>query len=483
MSDFDAPEISVADLSGLRLQLGAWGADPADLTWIDSPPPQALAEAEALLMRLGALDAGGRLTVHGREMVGFGAEPRLAHMLVRGSEIGLGPLACDVAGLLSGRDPSTSRHVDLRDRVLDLRRPGGPPALREARDSARRWRRELGVGDTGNSRSGSAETDDTDGIGIVVALAFPDRIGQQRGGANGYRLASGRGAELPPTDPLVGSPWLAIADVDGEPSGGRIHLAAPVDHARLLTAFADEVDVVDHVSWDDRRGDVLAERHHRLGSLVLKREPIGRPDPTSLAAAWADGIASEGLDLLPWSSDLSEWRRRVAFLRRVDGDHWPDLSDEALLTTTGDWLAPHLTGVRRRKDLASLDLGSILRSQLQWDQQRRLDEWAPTHLTVPSGSRVRVDYGAEDGPVLAVRLQELFGLTETPRLAGGRVPVIVHLLSPAQRPVQVTTDLANFWRETYPQVKAELMGRYPKHHWPDDPLSAQATNRTKKQRR
>ena len=474
MASFDPPEIAIADLSGLRLQLGAWGASADDLTWIDRPPPHALAEAETLLTRLGALDDDGRLTAHGREMAGFGAEPRLAHMMLRGREIGLGALACDVAGLLSGRDPSSSRHVDMRDRVLDLRRGGGSPALREARESSRRWRRELGVAEDG---------DDSDDTGVVVALAFPDRIGQQRGSASSYRLASGRGAELPTGDPLVGSPWLAVADVDGEPAGGRVHLAAPLEQTRLLAAFGDEVDAADEVVWDDRRGDVSAERLSRLGALVLKREPIERPDPTALAAAWAAGIAREGLDLLPWTRELGEWRQRVAFLRRVAGDDWPDLSDEALTATTADWLAPHLTGVRRRKDLARLDLGTIVRSRLDWEQQRRLDEWAPTHLTVPSGSNVRLDYGAEDGPVLAVRLQELFGLTDTPRLAGGRVPVVVHLLSPAQRPVQVTTDLANFWRETYPQVKAELMGRYPKHHWPEDPLTAQATNRTKKQRR
>ena len=474
MASFDPPEIAVADLSGLRLQLGAWGASADELTWIDRPPAHSLDEAESLLRRLGALDDHGRLTAHGREMSSFGAEPRLAHMLLRGRQLGLGALACDVAGLLAGRDPSTSRHVDLRDRVLDLRRGGGPPALREARETARRWRRELKVSD---------DRDDPDDTGVIVALGFPDRVGQQRGSPTSFRLASGRGAELPTGDPLTGTSWLAVADVDGEPAGGRIHLAAPLEQVRLTAVFADEVEVVDHVTWDDRKRDVVAERHHRLGALVLKREPIDRPESVALAAAWADGIAREGLGLLPWTKALEEWRGRVAFLRRVDGDDWPDLSDEALLGTTSEWLAPHLIGVRRRRDLSGLDLGSILRSRLDWSQQRRLDEWAPTHVTVPSGTNVRLDYDAEEGPVLAVRLQELFGLTDTPRLAGGRVPVVVHLLSPAQRPVQVTTDLANFWRETYPQVKAELMGRYPKHHWPEDPLTAVATNRTKKQRR
>lgn len=474
MASFDPPEIAVADLSGLRLQLGAWGASADELTWIDRPPAHALAEAEALLEGLGALDSQGRLTAHGRDMASFGAEPRLAHMMLRGRELGLGSLACDVAGVLTGRDPSTSRHVDLRDRVLDVRRGGGSPALREARETSRRWRRELGV---------KGDRDDPDDTGVIVALGFPDRVGQQRGSATSFRLASGRGAELPAGDPLAGTAWLAVADVDGEPAGGRIHLAAPLEQTRLTAVFGDDIDVIDHVVWDPRKRDVVAERHHRLGALVLKREPIDRPESSALAGAWADAIAAEGLGLLPWSEALEEWRDRVAFLRRCDGDDWPDLSDATLLASTGEWLAPHLTGVRRRRDLGRVDLGSILRSQLDWSAQRRLDEWAPTHITVPSGSNVRLDYGAEDGPVLAVRLQELFGLTDTPRLAGGRVPVVVHLLSPAQRPVQVTTDLANFWRETYPQVKAELMGRYPKHHWPDDPLTAPATNRTKKQRR
>ena len=484
MAAFDPPEIAVADLSGLRLQLGSWGASADELTWIDAPPPHALAEAEALLATLGALDDAGRLTAHGRDMASFGAEPRLVHMMLRGRALGLGALACDVAGLLSGRDPLPRRAgVDLRDRVLALRRGGGAPALREARQAAERWRRDLGVGGRSADNTTDKATDDAvDSVGAVVALAFPDRVGSRRGQAGRYLLASGRGAELPDADPLAGSPLLAVADVDGEPAGGRVHLAAPLDPAELQTALGALVEVVDHVGWDDRRGDVVAERQRRLGALVLKREPIEAPDPSALAGAWADGVAASGLSLLPWTPAIDHWRQRIAFLHRVEPDAWPDLSDDALRATTEAWLAPHLAGVRRRRDLAALDLGTILRSLLPWDRQRQVDELAPTHVTVPSGTNVRLDYSSPDGPVLAVRLQELFGLTETPRLAGGRVPVVVHLLSPAQRPVQVTTDLASFWRQTYPQVKAELMGRYPKHHWPDDPLTAQATARTKKRR-
>ncbi len=474
MAEFDPPEIAVADLSGLRLQLGSWGATADELTWIDRPPGHALAEAEALLGTLGALDDEGRLTPHGRDMAGFGAEPRLAHMMLRARSQGIGALACDVAGLLSGRDPlPRSAGVDLRDRVLAVRRGGGSPALREARQAADRWRRDLGVGD---------DRVDVDAVGRVVAIAFPDRVGRQRGGPARYLLASGRGAELPERDPLLGTAMLAVADVDGEPAGGRIHLAAPLDPAALEAALSDLVQVVDQVGWDERRGDVVAERQRRVGALVLKREPIEAPDPTALAAAWADGVAQLGLGMLPWTPAIDQWRDRVAFLHRVDPEGWPDLSDAALSATTGAWLAPHLVGVRRRRDLAGLDLGTVLRSHLPWDRQRQVDELAPTHLTVPSGSNVRLDYSSPDGPVLAVRLQELFGLTETPRVAAGRVPLVVHLLSPAGRPVQVTTDLANFWRETYPQVKAELKGRYPKHHWPEDPLTAEATARTKKRR-
>ncbi len=478
MDRFDKPEIANADLSGLRLQLAAWGADATELTWLDQPPLAALAEATTLLESLDALDNSGRMTGHGKAMLDIGAEPRLAHMLVAARDLGLGATACDLAGLLSGRDPLTTRSVDLRERLSAMRSRGGPSArsgaMDQARKSARRWRKRLGVGN---------EPVDTDAAGTALALAFGDRVAMQRGAAGSYLMSSGRGAELPAGDALIGQEFLAIADVDGDPAGGRIYLAVPLDRGELEQALASQLSNHEVVRWDTRGQDVVAEVQTRLGALILKRKPIPNPPADALAVAWAEAVAAEGLALLPFSDEVEQWRSRVAFLRGAFGDEWPDLSDQALLETTAKWLAPHLVGVRRRRDLQRLDLKNILGSVLDWAKARRLDELAPTHVTVPSGNSIKLDYSNGEAPALAVRLQELFGLTESPTVADGRIPVVLHLLSPAQRPVQVTTDLASFWGGTYPQVKAELMGRYPKHHWPDDPLRAQATARTKKRPR
>ncbi len=477
LSPFDQPEIMSADLTGLRLQLARWGARADDLAWLDAPPAPALAEATELLVRLGALGAAGHITAHGRAIAAFGTEPRLAHMLVRANEMGLGAVACDIAGLLSSRDPLQTRSVDMRERIAAMHDGAGRSlrhgAMEEAKRAAKRWRRQLGI---------PRHAGDPDDAGLVVSMAFGDRIGQQRGGSSSYRLASGRGAELPAGDALTGEPFLAVAEVDGDPQGGRIYLAAPLDLSDIERAHDDHIKREPVVFWDPRSRDVVAEHQTHLGALVFKREPMSKPPVEQLGVAWAQAVAAEGLDLLPFNEEIDRWRDRVDLLRRTLVDDWPDLTDAHLLATTDAWLAPHLLRVRRRKDLAQVDLRQILGAQLDWQQGRLLDELAPTHLAVPSGSNVRLDYGSEGGPVLAVRIQELFGLTETPTVVSGRVRVIVHLLSPAQRPMQVTTDLANFWSETYPQVKSELMGRYPKHYWPDDPLTAIATNRTKKRR-
>ena len=475
LEPFDPPEIIAADLAALALQLAQWGARSDELMWLDSPPGPALAEAVELLEHLGALDTHGRMTEHGDAMVEIGADPRMAHMMVAAADLGLASLACDVAGLLSGRDPLERTSVDMRERVAALRRRGGSgvrgAAMQEARTSADRWRRQLGVG---------TKPADPDATGVVIALAFPDRIGQQRGASGSYRMASGRGGVLPDHDPLTGADFLAVADVDGDPRGGRIYLAAPLDRTDLDLALGSLIARRPVVEWDSSQGDVVAEHRTGFGALVFKREPIANPPTNELAAAWAQAVASEGLGLLAFDERINVWRNRLALLRSVFGDEWPDLSDEMLLATTDEWLAPHLARVRRRRDLAKVDLWQILRTRLDWQAGRRLDELAPTHFTVPSGNSVPIGYADPEAPTLSVRLQEMFGLVETPTIAQGRVGLVIHLLSPAQRPVQITRDLASFWSETYPQVKAELMGRYPKHHWPTDPITATPTARIKR---
>ena len=475
---FDEPEIRSADLTGLRLELAGWGAAEAhELSWLDAPPAAALAEATSLLTLLGALSPDGRITDHGRAMADFGTEPRLAHLMIAGQAQGHAGLACDLAALLSGRDPLAGDDLaepDIRSRLdllhgrTDRRSRWG--ALQEARRTSRRWRAQLDASDDGR---------DLDATGVLVSLAYPERIAVARGPKGSFQLANGKGAQLASTDPLARHPHLAIAEVTTG-RDARIRLAAPITFDEITELHGARLEAVDVVQWDRRKRDVSAEQHTRLGSAVIKRSPLDDPDQHAVALALLDGVRREGLGLLPWTDDVRRWQARVAFLaRHVEG--WPDLADEHLAMSLDDWLLPHLQGLRRRRDLSQLDLRDVLASQLSWKQNRDLDRLAPTHLQVPSGSRIPVDYQTEDAPVLAVRLQELFGSRETPTVAG--VPVVLHLLSPAHRPMQVTTDLASFWANTYPEVRGELAGRYPKHHWPDDPVSAAPTNRTKRARR
>ncbi|MEO5374742.1 MAG: ATP-dependent helicase HrpB, partial [Alphaproteobacteria bacterium] len=319
-------------------------------------------------------------------------------------------------------------------------------------------------------------------LGLLVALAYPDRIAQRRPGGEGqFRLAGGGGAVLHPTEPLAAADWLAVADLDGARRDARIHLAAPLTVADLEEGFADRFVSEAFVRWEPREEAVLARRRLRLDELVLRDEPLRDPDPALLTAAMVEGVRTLGLAALPWSPEAQSLRARIAFLRVAEGEaDWPDLSDAALLAGLDAWLAPHLAGLTRRAHLKGLDLAAILRDALPWPKRQALDALAPTHVTVPSGSRIPIDYADPTAPVLAVRLQEMFGATDTPRLAGGRVALTLHLLSPAGRPMQVTRDLASFWAGAYREVRADLRGRYPKHHWPDDPLTAEPTNRTRR---
>jgi ATP-dependent helicase HrpB len=476
LSPQPAPEILEIDLAPLALELAAWGIDdPASLPLLDPPPAAALAQARELLRELGALDPSHRITAHGRAMAELGLHPRLAHMLLIAKARGLGALACDIAAILTERDiiGGPGRSADLGER-LDLLQSGGGDRGARARiqQAAKDWRRQLGIA---ADRDGSRAE-----AGSIVALAYPDRLAQQRGGRGQYRLASGRGAELALDDPLSRESYLAVATLDAGQKSARVYLAAPISLGEIEADFEGLITSTELVVWNARDGVVEAKRERRLLALVLEEKPLQKPDPELVRAAMLDGIRQMGLDVLPWSNTTRTLRARVAFLRRALPDKdWPDWSDDALLATLADWLGPHLAGVSRRAHLDRLDLHAALTDSLDWQQRQALEQLAPTHLDVPSGSRVPLDYDSGEQPVLAVRLQEMFGATETPRIAGGRAPVLLHLLSPARRPVQVTQDLASFWKGTYKAVKSDLKGQYPKHYWPEDPLIAEPTARAK----
>ena len=469
---FTPPEILDADLAPLALELAAWGvADAASLPWLTPPPAASLATARALLADLGAVDDTGAITPHGRAMARLGQHPRLAHLVLKGREMGQGKVAALLVAILGERDflrlPPGQRDADLRHRV-DIALSGKAP--RQILEVARRL--------TQGKHSGGKDSDSSM-TGALLALAYPDRIGRRRAGTAGrYLLSGGRGAALPEGDPMGNEEFLVVAETDGSTQDSRIFLAAPTTAVEIEELYAERIVAEEIVQWSSRDGTVLARRRRRLGALVLEDKPLARPDAEKLRAAMLDGVRQLGLGALPWSDELAKWRERVTFLRAHD-EAWPDLSDTALLGTLDTWLGPFLDGVSRRDHLTRVDLSAALRALVPWDRQRDLDRLAPTHIEVPSGSRVPIDYSNPAEPTLSVRLQEMFGLTDTPRIAGGKVPLTVHLLSPARRPVQVTRDLASFWATGYKSVKAELKGRYPRHYWPDDPLIAEPTARVR----
>jgi ATP-dependent helicase HrpB len=482
------PEIREADLAPLLLTLAASGnSDPGALSWLDPPPVAALAQARTLLIELGALDDTGRITSEGQAMAALPLHPRLAHMALRAKARGQGRLAAAIAALLMERDivraAPRARDADLRLRVELIAERGMardlPPnlsldrgGLQRARDAARQIARPLNLN--------TDESIDAAETGSVLALAYPDRIAQSRGAIGQFRLASGGGAELPASDALAKEEFLAVAELDGARKTARIFLAAPLTRDAIEEDFADRIVTNDSIAWDAQSEAVLARRRRTLDALVLDDQALRDPPQEQVTAALLTGIRLLGLETLPWSRDAESFRRRVEFLHRTLGDAWPDFSDTALLATLEDWLAPYLDGITRRAQFSRIDLAAALSAKLDYAQRRALDALAPSHIEVPSGSRIAIDYGAGEVPVLAVKLQEMFGATSTPALAGGKVPLILHLLSPAGRPLQVTRDLAGFWKNVYPQVRAEMRGRYPKHPWPDDPLTAPPTARAKR---
>jgi len=487
-------EMLEADLAPLALELACWGTqDAASLAWLDPPPPTTLAQARELLVRLEALDTRGQVTESGRRMARLGVHPRLAHMILRGARLDHGSLACEMAALLAERDPLRSsgnvRDPDLRHRLDVLHGASPPPglsvdpgALQRVKRAAQQIERQAArvTDGVGSRRPGLARDE---AAGLLLAFAYPDRIGQSRGHEGGrYLFSGGRGGVLPGPSALARSGFIVAADLDAGEREARIFLAAPLSRALLEQHLGHLVQEVEEVAWDARTQAVVAHRVRRLDALVLDDTPLRNVPAEATRSAMREGIRQLGLGALPWTRDLEQWRARVALLRANlppdQAAEWPDVSDEALLTHLDDWLAPWLDGVTRKDHLARVDLRGALHGLLDWNRQRQLDEWMPTHLAVPSGSRIVIDY--QGGvPKLSVRLQEVFGLMESPRVANGRVPVTMELLSPARRPVQVTQDLASFWARTYPEVKKELKGRYPKHYWPDDPYSAQPTRKVR----
>ena len=464
---FTPPEILDADLAPLALELAAWGAgDAASLPWLTPPPAATLAAARALLADLGAIDESGAITRHGRAMARLGQHPRLAHLVLKGRELGRGKVAALLVAILGERDflrlPPGQRDADLRHRV-DIALSGKAP--RQILEVARRL--------------AQGKDSDSSMTGALLALAYPDRIGRRRAATAGrYLLSGGRGAALPEGDPMANEEFLVVAETDGSAQDSRVFLAAPIAAGEIEELYADRIVAEEIVRWSPRDGAVLARQRRRLGALLLEDRPLTQPDAEKVKTAMLDGIRQLGLGALPWSNDLARWRERIAFLRTHD-ETWPDLSDAALAATLEAWLAPFLEGVSRRDHLARVDLAAALKALVPWDRGRELDRLVPTHIAVPSGSHVPVDYTNPAEPTLSVRLQEMFGLSDTPRIAGGKVPLIIHLLSPARRPVQVTRDLASFWATGYRSVKAELKGRYPRHYWPDDPLIAEPTARVR----
>ncbi|MCO7517334.1 ATP-dependent helicase HrpB [Pseudomonas guariconensis] len=487
LAGFGSPEIQQADLAGLALQLARWGVGPDELKWLDAPPAAAFAQACDLLRRLRALQPDGQLTRHGQAMAEMPAHPRLAHLLLRGHELGLTNLACDIAALLSERDIQRGGGADLHARLAVLSgeqraQRGGQGSAQRAKQLARQYRSFL----RGPTADRVPDPANPKWVGCLLALAYPDRIARQRraGGAE-YRLANGRAALFSESDALMKHPWLVIADL-GSRQGQRderIYLAADLDETLFDSVLKEQVSQVDALDWDEREGVLRAERQLKVGELVLSCAPLANLDDEARVQALIDYIRRKGLELLPWTPELRQWQARVALLRDLDlesggASEWPDLRDQALLASLREWLGPYIGKVTRLSHFGQLDLASILRNLLPWPLPQQLDVQAPQTISVPSGSNIRIDY-SERPPVLAVRLQELFGLADTPRIANGRQVLKLHLLSPARRPVQVTQDLENFWKSTYAEVKKDLKGRYPKHYWPDDPLVAEATARAK----
>jgi len=512
---YTQPEILSADLSSLLLDCAQWGvSDPTTLAFLDPPPAPALKEARSLLGELGALDVEGRITDEGKRLRALALPPRLSRMIVDSQAFGEAEAAAEIAAVLTERGLGGDS-IDLDARLDQFRRDRSQRA-QSARDLARRWaaqvssspsplagegrgggsttavgvrgtptpdpspqgggeRRESSRGtkkDSGQSAEGELST------GLMLAFAFPDRVARNRGNGS-FVLANGRGAAVEQTSALARAPYIAVGELTGTAASGRILLAAPISQAEIELNFADHIETADEISFDRGAMGLRARRKRTLHAITLSEAPLALSPSLDTAKIFAEGLLAAGLDRLPWSKAAKQWRDRVMFLRKAEGESWPDLSDDALAVRRDDWLVPVLSDKTALKDLSAGDLSDALMTLLPWDLRTRLEREAPTHFEAPTGTMLAIDYEAEQGPTIAVRLQELFGLNTHPSIAKGAVPLVLELLSPAQRPVQVTRDLPGFWRGSYAAVRTDLRGRYPRHPWPEDPATALPTRRVK----
>jgi ATP-dependent helicase HrpB len=479
LAAYAPPEICVADLTPLALDLAVWGTEAGALRWLDAPPAATLASARDLLRRLGAIDDAGKVTAHGRAMQEFPAHPRLAHMLLKARELGAVPLAAELAALLSDRDLLRTgggpRDSDVRTRLEALRK-GSASIDRGALERVRRAQRQFAQ--QAGAKGEATEIDP----GVLLGLAYPDRIGRRRAGAEArYQLSNGRGAVFPAIESIAREEFIVAVDLDDREREARIQLAAPLSKADLLEYFAGQLRRADELVWDERAEAVVARRVARLEQLVIEEKPLQDVPREASTAAMLDGIRVLGIDALPWDDEARNLVARSEFVRKLarkDVAGWPDLSLAALAADL-HWLEPFLDGITRRSQLTRLPLLDALKAHLGYERQRQLDELAPTHVGLPTGSRVRIDYLSDNAPVASMRMQEVFGLAATPRIGGGLVPVTFELLSPARRPLQVTRDLASFWKNAYVEVRKDMRGRYPRHYWPENPLEAEPTRRAK----
>ena len=477
LAAYAPPEVCVSDLAPLALDLAVWGTDADQLRWLDPPPAATLASSRDLLRQLGALDAAGRVAPHGRAMQEFPAHPRLAHMLLKARELGAASLAAELAALLSDRDVLRAgggpRDSDVRTRLEALHRGSlDRGTLDRVRRAQRSFEQQLGAA------GGNSAVD----AGVLLGLAYPDRIARRRAGSEGrYQLSNGRGGVFAATESIAREEFIVAVDLDDREREARIQLAAPLAKPDLLEYFSGQLVRADELAWDERTESVIARRVLRLGQLIIEEKPLVDVPRDAAVAAMLEGIRSLGLGALPWDDDSRDFLARAQFVRtlgRGDLAEWPDFTMPALAQDLG-WLEPFLAGITRRSTLSRVPLLDALRSRLTYEQQRRLDELAPTHIGLPTGTRTRIDYASDNAPIASMRMQEVFGLAATPRIGGGAVPVTFELLSPARRPLQVTRDLASFWRNAYVEVRKDMRGRYPRHYWPEDPLQAEPTRRAK----
>jgi ATP-dependent helicase HrpB len=482
LPDYPQPEIKTADLAPLVLDLAQWGMPTgSDLRFLDPPPDTHLAQARTLLEELDALDRRGKLTAHGFAMAELPLHPRFSSMILRGKEFGFGALACDIAALLEERDilagrKDTDIDLALRLHTLHQKHKGDEGIYERIESQSKRLKQLVGI------HNESKKTEEN-ALGILLALAYPERIARQReNNTYRYQMASGITGVLPKGSLLAREEFLAIGEVDGIGAEVRIYLAAPLAKKDVQRVFADAIIEEEEIRWSPNDNVVIARNISRIGAIIISEQNI-KLHGEKVSAAMADGVRRLGLEYLPWNKETRSLQQRSEWLRKnLDRTDLPDISNSTLLKTLEDWLVPFLNNIWRRDQLQKLSLLDILHARFSFSQCQDLERLAPSHLKLPSGSRIALDYSGEQ-PVLAVRLQELFGQIETPKICGGNVNVLVHLLSPAHRPLAVTQDLHSFWTNTYPEIRTQMRARYPRHLWPEDPLTAKPINRTVKRKK